>query len=48
MNLLLLKPRTKQSISMKELLDCLKQSKEKNVIVSLSQDHKILIIEMKV
>lgn len=33
---------------MKELLDCLKQSKEKNVIVSLSQDHKILIIEMKV
>jgi len=33
---------------MKELLDCLKQSKEKNVIVSLSQDHKNLIIEMKV
>ena len=48
MNLLLLKPRMKQSISIKELLECLKQSKEKNVTVSLSADQKNLVIEMKV
>ena len=48
MNLLVLKPRTKQSISITELIEYLKQAKTKTASVSLSNDLKSLQIELKV
>lgn len=48
MNLLLLKPRSKETVTTNDLINYLKNSKVKTVTVSISNDLKSLQIELKV
>lgn len=48
MNLLVLKPKSKETVSTTDLINYLRDSKVKTVTVSLSNDLKSLQIELKV